>query len=228
MMERKPKTFDDLSQFLVEEVRRNPGSGGWTDLIGKLTARGRNQDPRCWLVWPSAHGVIGDFSFPREGSDVAVFTTPDHLPFDPANNQLAVLPGRWQLYHLWMAFSPTHIWKHVQFVAVDAEAQPYQTGGRSIEGPPQEGRGMQLRKVGSQTGRSRFYPEPPGGFPPDSKFRGCPQIVKDAWDHEHCEYCSKHIDPPDWCYVNPDEDWVCESCFEKYIAKHDLSFVDEL
>ena len=47
------------------------------------------------------------------------------------------------------------------------------------------------------------------------------KIIPDGWTHEHCELCCKTIsmvdgDDPVGC--TDGFDWVCESCFKKYIA----------
>ncbi|HKO05412.1 MAG TPA: hypothetical protein VJW51_11715 [Candidatus Acidoferrales bacterium] len=228
MSEKKPKRFQDLPQFLVQEVRHDTPFPGQIELVGKLDAAARVEEGQCWLVWPSAEGVLGELTFQVGGDHLAMFRAHGELPSDPLGTKLAHLRDRWKLYHLWMAFSPVDIWNHAQFAASDAEARAYGTDGHSLAGQSQPDKGMQLRKIGSQTGRSRCYPEPPGGFPPDHPMHGNPAIVKAGWDHEHCEYCWKHIEQPQWAYVNPDDDWVCESCFNKYVANHDLSFVDEL
>jgi len=229
MSEKKPKTLEDLPQFFVHEVRKDSPALGWTLLAGKLTGAIRSQDPRCWLVWPrTADGIMGDLTFDATDPGLALFTTPAELPPVSGDGPLAILPGAWQLYHLWIAFSPSHVWRHVEFLPSDAEARPFEGNGKSLDGPPEAGRFIQIRKAGTQSGRSRFVPEPPGGFPANSPFHGYPSIVKGGWDHEHCEYCHEHIDPQDMAHVNRDDDWVCEGCFNKYVLTHDLSFIDEL
>jgi len=43
-------------------------------------------------------------------------------------------------------------------------------------------------------------------------------LEKDAWDHEHCELCFETISPS--CQkegFTDGNEWVCVSCFEKYI-----------
>jgi len=227
MNEKKPKRFVDLPQFSVQEVRHDTPSPGQTEMVGEMDGEDRVTEGQCWFVWPSAEGVLGNLTFPVGNQPRAVFTTHDDLPSDPMGTKLAHLPGRWKLYHLWMAFSPADVWNHTQFVASDADAGAYGADNQSLAGTLQPERGMQLRKTGSRTGRSRCYPEPPGGFPPDDPLHGLPDIVKGGWDHEHCEYCAGRIESPQWAYVNTTDDYVCESCFCKYIANHDLSFVDE-
>jgi hypothetical protein len=54
------------------------------------------------------------------------------------------------------------------------------------------------------------------------------QIIKNGWDHEHCCFCKSKIgragDP--WGYYSKsDNDWLCLSCYKKFIARHDLRFL---
>jgi hypothetical protein len=55
------------------------------------------------------------------------------------------------------------------------------------------------------------------------------QIVPGGWDHEHCEICWRHIgsggDPEG--YVTGNDEWVCTSCYSRYVERHDLSFVPD-
>jgi len=41
------------------------------------------------------------------------------------------------------------------------------------------------------------------------------RVLKNGWDHEHCEICNAHIDPGDYAYANPEDHWVCLNCFQK-------------
>jgi hypothetical protein len=53
-------------------------------------------------------------------------------------------------------------------------------------------------------------------------------IVKSGWDHEHCCLCrsrigragARHGD-----YSKADNDWLCVSCYKKFVAGHDLRFL---
>jgi hypothetical protein len=40
--------------------------------------------------------------------------------------------------------------------------------------------------------------------------------------------CSTHIDAEDFGSCDPDERWMCEKCYESYVAPHDLRcFVED-
>jgi len=39
-------------------------------------------------------------------------------------------------------------------------------------------------------------------------------VLKNGWDHEHCEVCWTHINPGDSAYRNERDLWLCLNCFE--------------
>ncbi|HAL44467.1 MAG: hypothetical protein A2Y12_11385 [Planctomycetes bacterium GWF2_42_9] len=57
------------------------------------------------------------------------------------------------------------------------------------------------------------------------------EIVKDAWDHEHCGICWEticdHKCHSSTYYIRTkDQQCVCEKCFEKYVLKKNWDFID--
>ena len=56
------------------------------------------------------------------------------------------------------------------------------------------------------------------------------EFVKDGWDHEHCQICFQNIstfeEGEHFGYVNQNDDWLCESCYQKYVASKSLSFIN--
>jgi hypothetical protein len=53
-------------------------------------------------------------------------------------------------------------------------------------------------------------------------------IVKMGWDHEHCHFCRSRIGKAGaryGYYSKADNDWLCASCYKKFIARHDLRFL---
>jgi len=40
-------------------------------------------------------------------------------------------------------------------------------------------------------------------------------VVKNGWDHEHCEVCWTHINPGDYAYTNERDLWQCLNCFDE-------------
>ena len=53
-------------------------------------------------------------------------------------------------------------------------------------------------------------------------------IREGACYHEHCALCNAHIDRDNpQGYVDPNDNWLCSSCYERYALPRDLSFVTE-
>lgn len=53
-------------------------------------------------------------------------------------------------------------------------------------------------------------------------------IIKDGWDHEHCALCKSRIGRAGaryGYYSKGDNDWLCISCYKKFIAAHDVRFL---
>ena len=48
--------------------------------------------------------------------------------------------------------------------------------------------------------------------------------INDGWNHEHCGICNGHIDPGDE-YYQRERVFICQTCFEKFVRTHDLSFL---
>jgi hypothetical protein len=44
-------------------------------------------------------------------------------------------------------------------------------------------------------------------------------VIKNGWDHEHCEICSTHVNPGDYAFRNESDLWLCLNCFEERGAK---------
>ncbi|HXE53219.1 MAG TPA: ankyrin repeat domain-containing protein [Tepidisphaeraceae bacterium] len=64
---------------------------------------------------------------------------------------------------------------------------------------------------------------------PGDEGRADGTIVPGGWDHEHCGICWRHIgsggDPEG--YVTGSNEWVCTSCYRRYVEPRDLAFVLE-
>lgn len=53
-------------------------------------------------------------------------------------------------------------------------------------------------------------------------------IIKDGWDHEHCNLCRSTIGRAGaqyGYYSKADNDWLCVPCYKKFVAGHDLRFL---
>jgi len=53
------------------------------------------------------------------------------------------------------------------------------------------------------------------------------RIDKGGWDHEECRICDTHIGRGGWPegYVNQNDDWLCQTCYERYGRTRDLGFI---
>jgi hypothetical protein len=56
------------------------------------------------------------------------------------------------------------------------------------------------------------------------------EVIEGGWDHEHCSICWENISPdqPDnkYGYFDQNNDWVCQSCYEKYVIPKSLDFIN--
>jgi len=61
--------------------------------------------------------------------------------------------------------------------------------------------------------------------PRDSVRQG--KVISGGWDHEHCRICWEKISESTqpFGYHDQDEDWVCESCYEKYVTTKSIDFI---
>jgi hypothetical protein len=63
---------------------------------------------------------------------------------------------------------------------------------------------------------------------PPSKGATKVHVVKNGWDHEHCNLCRSRIGEAKARYgyfCKEGNDWLCVSCYRKFIAVHDLRFL---
>lgn len=63
---------------------------------------------------------------------------------------------------------------------------------------------------------------------PPSKGAADVHVVKNGWDHEHCNLCRSRIGKGGGRYgyfSNADNDWLCVRCYTKFISAHDLRFL---
>lgn len=51
------------------------------------------------------------------------------------------------------------------------------------------------------------------------------EVRSGGWDHEHCDLCGDHIDADSpIAYEDSDGHFLCETCYARYGAEHDVSF----
>jgi hypothetical protein len=134
------------------------------------------------------------------------------------------LPTSWQAFHVWMVLDPDWGWERKQFHGVDAVAQDYEAKEVSIVDGREIRVWTKLEPAKANRVQSRYYPASDQTLP----IRLASRLVPGAWGHEHCTLCNKHIDAGMPGYCDPDTRWVCESCYQRYVARRNLAFVDEL
>jgi hypothetical protein len=54
-------------------------------------------------------------------------------------------------------------------------------------------------------------------------------LVPGGWDHEHCEICGEKIGRAgqEDGYVNETDLWVCRRCYDQFVSRRSLEFIDE-
>jgi hypothetical protein len=192
-----------LPQFTVLEIRgRHPN--GSADILGSFSHLRGVHGEDGWLYRVGGRSLVGGLNaVPCEAGVPVVFTTPDA---DLAS-ELAVgtvypwVGGYWQAYHVDLILAGAASWQHRTFTATPAHyfRQSGVTGWQPL--------GAALPEGAEDLG-----------------------IKPAAWDHEHCELCRATIGAggsPDG-YVNPDDHWLCPTCFTRYAATGDLSFAVEV
>ena len=54
------------------------------------------------------------------------------------------------------------------------------------------------------------------------------RVLKKGWDHEHCNFCRTRIGKGGrrfGFYSKPDNDWLCDLCYKRFVARHDLRYL---
>ena len=151
-----------------------------------------------------AYLYCGDAQWPGDqiecdtGTRNAVFTAPSWVQRDliKVGSVVPWLPTRWQFFDVNMILRSR--WERRAFVPSDA--QHFQLG--DVHG---------WTKIGAQLNS--------GEVPT--------HIERDGWDHEECRICDTHIGRGGSLegHVNQDDQWLCQTCFERYGQPRDLAFI---
>jgi hypothetical protein len=200
-------TRNDLPQFFAGSIEQGEqdanGYIAWT-LRGKLNrTTGIPTDTWCFLLLPGQGNLTGTFTLSNELEGEASFATDEKQRPDVIGIALAQLSSYWRPHQIWMIEEGPAGWTEQVFSASDAvEDHVIGTDGQSWR---------RLRKA-------------PSVLLPDSSNR----IVPGGWDHEHCSVCNTHVDPNDRFFYSPNHnEYLCVSCYEKYVPEHDISFALE-
>lgn len=232
----KPKTLEDFPKFHVTAVRdKAPYKDGFhifevegrydPALAPALDRISSDESAKWfWLVYGSRGCICATLeSFDKETRTAIVSCYETEMP-NVLGLKLAYLSPFWQGYHIGMVLDPNWGWERKQYQGTDAVAEDYEAEDVSIVNGREVKVWTKLEPVGESRGQSRHYPAEDQTLPVKPGAR----LIPGGWGHEHCDLCHEHIDPGDFGYRDPDESWLCEKCYERYAARHDLAFVDEL
>jgi hypothetical protein len=223
----KPKTLEDFPQFIVADVRRGATSAdGFTrfELDGRFDRSIEEKiDDWFFLLFDEKRSVCVTLqSFVKE-TNAAILTCDEKDEPGVAGKSLAYLNCYWRPHMIWMVLDTSWGWAKKQFCGLDAIAEDFEANDISII----DGREVKFwTKLAPMrdSGQSRHYPTSDQNSLPGSG----PRLVPLGWDHEHCELCNAHIDVGNFGYCDPDDQWLCEKCHERFVVPRDLSFVGEL
>jgi hypothetical protein len=219
----KTKTIEDFPKFLVSAVRRiGTSEDGYTrfEIDGKFDRVIENIDPHWfWLLFGQRGSLCASLKSLVKDTKEAILTCDLREEPEVLGLKLAYLSPYWQAFHIWMVSDPSWGWQRKQFHSLDAIREEFETNDVSVINGREVKTWNKLTPLRDKTGQDRLYPT--NDEKPELGVMST--VVPSGWDHEHCELCSAHIDGEDFGYCDPDERWLCESCYDRYVVPHDLS-----
>lgn len=225
-----PKTVRDLPHFRVAAVKQGETHEGEMidfELSGRFDRGDGIKEGRGSLLFSDKDGfgaLIGTLTFVEGSADPVRFRISEKSMPDVVGSSLPYLDYRWEPHHVWMVAEPKWIWNRTFFKSIDAISRRVQSEDITILAKQEVREWLEIKKAGQASSLSRYYPVLPDHgttLPP----AGEDGIIKDGWDHEHCELCTAHIEAETYGYLDLGGHWICEECYEKYVVNHDLSFV---
>lgn len=51
------------------------------------------------------------------------------------------------------------------------------------------------------------------------------EVIPNGWNHEHCRLCWERIRAGEAGFLDDAGKWLCKSCYSRFVATHDLSFM---
>jgi hypothetical protein len=221
-----PKNLGDFPKFVATALRRGPTANegyAFFEVEGRFDRIVETNGPQWfWLLFGRRGCLCASLQSIDKETRTAVLTFEAREEPDIVGQALAYLSPRWQAFNVWMVLDPDWGWEKKKFLGLDAIAEDFQSKDTSII----EGREVKVWTKLSpvRQGQSRHYPATDQASAPTGEKR----LIPSGWDHEHCELCNSHIDIGMFGYCDPDERWMCENCYERYVVRRDLAFVDEL
>jgi hypothetical protein len=232
----KPKTIEDFPKLVVTaEPRRVTAENGSVyfevegrydpELEGPFDEMINGDSPDWFWLLNGERGCLFAVlkSFDKE-TRTAIFESGEKEGQPGVGWELAYLDSHWQAYHVWMVLDRGWGWERKQFLAADVVAEDYEAENVSIIDGREVRVWTKVVPTGPGGGQSRHYPAEDQTLP----VRTGTRLVPAMWDHQHCELCNEHIDAGMWGYCDPRENWMCEKCYERYVVRRDLAYVDEL
>jgi hypothetical protein len=220
------KKIEDLPHFAISSVERGEKRHPSADylefkLYGTFDHLTGVREDRSWLLLPQQYCLIGDLESLDPDARTAVFVTFEKSLPDLVNRRLPYVYGYWQAYHVWMVAEPSWGWERALLQRGGVTAEVFDAeNAETIQGQEVK-RWIRVKEKGARHGKERAYPVLSGDLQ-----QQVDAAVAGGWDHEHCELCGATISVGDHGFVDADEHWVCEPCYAKYVAPHDLSFLD--
>ena len=189
-----------LPQFTIEEIRVVTGDPE-VILVGRLSHLQGVRNETAWLYRSARGSIIGTASeIPTKPDRQVEYRTSD-VGLAPELRVGAVYPwidGYWQAYQVAMILAGN--WESRTFASGPARyfRRDGVTGWQPADAPLMEG----AEDLG---------------------------IRDAAWDHEHCELCGARIgdSASGHAFVDPEDHWLCASCYERYAVGRDVSFAAE-
>lgn len=221
------KTIDDLPHFRVSAVKQSERDETYFELTGVLDRTTDVAEGRCSLLLPNNEvltALPGHLEFRNPAEKTACIHTPSSTRPDVVGLDLIYVYPKWDPRHVWMVAEPNWQWKRVLFHSTDAITKIVAGTNVSIVDGEEVREWIEIKEKGKNGGLSRYYPVFPTGkstvpkVDPDGTIKG-------GWNHAHCQLCHAHIEAGSHGYVDPSEHWVCEGCYSRYVANHDLSFM---
>jgi len=220
------KKIEHLPHFFVSAVKVAEKSAECFELAGVFDQTENVAEGRCSLLLPDVDvltALAGYLEFQNQEERAARIYTPRKRQPDVVGQPLIYVPAKWDPLQVWMVALPTWRWTKSLFHASDAIGEIVKDNKVSVVDNEEIKDWIKIRPKGRDTSLARYYPVfPSGKFSLQIQADG---TIKDGWSHAHCELCDIHIDTGHLGYIDPGQNWVCEECYAKYVAEHDLSFM---
>jgi hypothetical protein len=157
--------------------------------------------PHWFWLWPTDHRAIIPTitALAEDGRIELLVDSSDISPQISSGAELSWLDPYWQAYHVYMIRRGE--WEKRRFQSEDAATFT----------------------LGRLRGRNRAdLPIPEGAV--------ATGIAPGGWDHEHCELCRATIGSggSEVGYVDPDDHWLCPTCYEAWARPKSLDFLVDL